>query len=64
MPTYIQIFVLTLIVGLLTWRVTALKRSSATLALPPGPPGDPIIGHVRVVPTSRPELAYEKWGWE
>ncbi|KII95683.1 hypothetical protein PLICRDRAFT_48632 [Plicaturopsis crispa FD-325 SS-3] len=33
-------------------------------ALPPGPPGEPIIGHLRVVPTDNPEIAYAKWSKE
>ncbi|KAF2167788.1 hypothetical protein M409DRAFT_65886 [Zasmidium cellare ATCC 36951] len=32
--------------------------------LPPGPPGEPILGHLRVVPTDNPEYAYAKWSEE
>ena len=31
------------------------------LPLPPGPPGEPIIGHLRVIPVDNPEFAYAKW---
>jgi hypothetical protein len=64
MHIYLKVFLVTLALGLLTWRVAISKRSSSTSLLPPGPPGDPIIGHVRIVPPSRPELSYEKWGRE
>lgn len=40
------------------------KKSSTPAPLPPSPPADPIIGHVRKVPSSRPELAFQKWGKE
>jgi cytochrome P450 len=39
-----------------------LKHSSGTL--PPGPPEEPIIGHVRLIPEDRPQLTYMKWGKE
>ncbi len=32
--------------------------------LPPGPPAEPIIGHLRVVPEYSPEYAYQKWAKE
>lgn len=39
-----------------------LSRSKkSSLPLPPGPPGEPILGHLRVVPTDNPEYAYQKW---
>lgn len=31
------------------------------LPLPPGPPGEPLIGHLRVVPTDNPENTYMQW---
>lgn len=44
---------------------TSLARSRFSnpnnLPLPPGPPGEPIIGHLRVVPVDNPEFAYAKW---
>jgi hypothetical protein len=30
--------------------------------LPPGPPADPFIGHVRLIPAENPEFTYMKWG--
>lgn len=29
--------------------------------LPPGPPLDPILGHLRVFPTTNPEVTFRKW---
>ncbi|KAF4120872.1 Cytochrome P450 [Geosmithia morbida] len=40
------------------------KRRDATLPLPPGPPGEPIIGHLRVIPSYSPEYTYMQWGKE
>jgi hypothetical protein len=37
-----------------------LFRKKSPYPLPPGPPGEPILGHLRVVPTERPELYYEQ----
>jgi hypothetical protein len=64
MHMYLQVSLIMFALGLFTWRVVASKRFSTATPLPQGPPGDPIIGHVRVVPTSRPELSYAKWGGE
>lgn len=38
------------------------KRSK--LPLPTGPPGEPFLGHIRIVPTDNPEYAYAKWSRE
>ncbi|KAE9379474.1 cytochrome P450, partial [Stipitochalara longipes BDJ] len=56
-----EIFILSLL-AILFWRFTRI--SSTPAPLPPGPPADPIIGHVRIVPSSRPELSFQKWGKE
>ncbi|KAI6083515.1 putative cytochrome P450 oxidoreductase [Hypoxylon rubiginosum] len=39
-------------------------RRRGGLPLPPGPPAEPILGHLRVVPTEHPEFAYTRWGKE
>jgi hypothetical protein len=39
-------------------------RSNRSRLIPPGPPADPIIGHVRLIPANRPELTYATWGKE
>ena len=30
--------------------------------LPPGPPADPLIGHLRVMPTKNQEDVFHEWG--
>jgi len=44
------------------WKLT--RKAVPPAPLPPGPPANPIIGHVRIVPASRPELSFQKWGKE
>ncbi|KAK1671749.1 cytochrome P450 [Colletotrichum godetiae] len=34
------------------------------LPLPPGPRGEPILGHLRIIPTNNPEYAYAAWSNE
>jgi hypothetical protein len=53
-----------LVLGAVAWKITTSRRTVASAPLPPGPPADPIIGHIRVVPTDRPEVCYQKWGKE
>lgn len=35
-------------------------RISRPYPLPPGPKGEPILGHMRIVPVHNPELYYQK----
>ncbi|EHK99044.1 putative O-methylsterigmatocystin oxidoreductase [Glarea lozoyensis 74030] len=39
-----------------------LKPQKQSLPLPPSPPTDPILGHIRSIPSKNPELTYMKWG--
>jgi len=32
------------------------------LPLPPSPPAEPLLGHLRILPTEHPQLQYTKWG--
>ncbi|KAI4520031.1 cytochrome P450 [Schizophyllum commune Loenen D] len=41
-----------------------LKRSSTELPLPPGPPADPILGHIRIAPQQAAERTYFRWSKE
>jgi hypothetical protein len=50
------------IIGTIVWKLVALNRKTNTYPLPPGPPKDPIIGHVRYIPAKNPELTYIEWG--
>ncbi|KAH6888021.1 cytochrome P450 [Thelonectria olida] len=40
------------------------RRRSPPLPLPPGPPGEPILGHLRIIPTDNPEYAFMRWSRE
>jgi hypothetical protein len=53
-----------LVIAAAAWKFRVGRKSSTAVPLPPGPPADPIIGHVRIVPSSRPELSFQKWGRE
>ncbi|KAE8443942.1 hypothetical protein EG329_001252 [Mollisiaceae sp. DMI_Dod_QoI] len=52
--------VLLLIVGLFIWNLKVRKRTP--YPLPPGPPGEPVIGHFRLIPALHPEQKYIEWG--
>ncbi|TRM63938.1 cytochrome P450 [Schizophyllum amplum] len=41
-----------------------LKRSKKILPLPPGPPADPLLGHMRIMPSTGAENAFYRWGKE
>ncbi|THH19556.1 hypothetical protein EW146_g1637 [Bondarzewia mesenterica] len=56
--------VLAFFVSLVLWAVYSHLRPSKTHQLPPGPPGEPIIGHLRIVPTGSPEFTYARWSKE
>ncbi len=49
-----------LILGILL--VTRLKARRGPYPLPPGPPGEPLLGHFRLIPTLHPEDKYIEWG--
>ncbi|KAM3462049.1 hypothetical protein MY5147_003260 [Beauveria neobassiana] len=40
------------------------RRRTKGLPLPPGPPGELILGHLRIVPSHSPEYTYMKWSRE
>ncbi|KAK6225704.1 cytochrome p450 [Colletotrichum tabaci] len=40
------------------------RRRRQGVPLPPGPPGEAILGHLRVIPTDNPEHAYAAWSKE
>lgn len=42
-------------------RVQDHRRRSKGYPLPPGPPGEPILGHLRIVPSHSPEYTYIEW---
>ncbi|TLD37803.1 cytochrome p450 1a2 [Venturia nashicola] len=52
-----------LLIALIAWRTSsyyAYKRKSRGFPLPPGPQGEPILGHLRVIPASNPEYYYQQ----
>jgi hypothetical protein len=42
----------------------ALPRRTRSLPLPPGPQADPLIGHLRKLPTSDEHRVYAQWSKE
>lgn len=59
-----EVLLVLLFLGFVAWKITTSSRLTAPAPLPPGPPADPIIGHVRIVPSSRAELCYQRWAKE
>ncbi|KAF9443660.1 cytochrome P450 [Macrolepiota fuliginosa MF-IS2] len=45
----------------LAWALAVRRRRALKVPLPPSPPSDPIIGHLRYIPSENPELQYTKW---
>ncbi|TQS31570.1 hypothetical protein Golomagni_08144, partial [Golovinomyces magnicellulatus] len=41
-----------------------VDRKRNVLPLPPGPPGEPILGHLRIIPWDKPEYTYMRWSKE
>ena len=64
MPIFNAVLLVLITLGFVKWKITTTSRSTASARLPPGPPADPIIGHVRIVPSSRAELGYQRWAKE
>ena len=46
--------------GLIALRLRSNR--SLPYPLPPSPPGDPVIGHLRKIPALNPEHKYIQWG--
>lgn len=47
------------IAGYVAWRYIQLKRRG--YPFPPGPPADPILGHLRVIPLTNMPEKYHEW---
>ncbi|CAE6486506.1 unnamed protein product [Rhizoctonia solani] len=52
------------VITLAVWALYAWPRRAQKLPLPPGPKSDPLIGHLRVLPTSEEHRVYARWGKE
>lgn len=56
-----MLFALILLLGsFAAWKLRSRKRTP--YPLPPGPPGEPFIGHFRLIPARNPEHKYIEWG--
>ena len=52
------------VVLLLVARAVSSRLRRKGLPLPPGPPGEPILGHLRIIPSYSPEYTYMQWSKE
>ncbi|GKT44721.1 tryptamine 4-monooxygenase [Colletotrichum spaethianum] len=63
-PKRIAVVFLLVTAGFALHAVIARHRSGKQrrgIPLPPGPPGEPILGHLRIIPADNPEFAYTAW---
>ncbi|KAI8945902.1 putative O-methylsterigmatocystin oxidoreductase [Xylaria longipes] len=65
-PDALTIFAVVVAVGISVAFVTCLRipRRNDRLPLPPGPPGELILGHLRIIPAKHPEFRYAEWAKE
>ncbi|KAF9443654.1 cytochrome P450 [Macrolepiota fuliginosa MF-IS2] len=56
-----ELFAATLLAIALAWGITLRRRRALRVPLPPSPPSDPILGHLRYIPPKNPELQYTAW---
>lgn len=61
MMVLLQAVVTLCIIAILLARIWSISHPRPSSRLPPGPRGDPIIGHVRMVPASQPWVTYMDW---
>jgi hypothetical protein len=52
------------ILVLATILLSSIPRRAQKLPLPPSPKSDPIIGHLRYLPTSEQDNVYTRWSQE
>ncbi|CAK7271909.1 hypothetical protein SEPCBS119000_004847 [Sporothrix epigloea] len=49
------------LIGLFSYHHIVLDYCRDNVAFPPGPPSEPVLGHLRVIPATNPEYAYMQW---
>ena len=49
------------IICIVLWLKRLASTSRSKLSLPPGPPADPFIGHLRYIPSENPEDKFSEW---
>lgn len=58
-----SLFIVFVNAGLLSlWMCWRYLQPDDRLPLPPGPPADPFIGHIRAIPSSYPWKTFAEWG--
>ncbi|KAL0568576.1 hypothetical protein V5O48_013405 [Marasmius crinis-equi] len=57
---YIHLFIAS-VFCISIWTQHAVRQRRQKYALPPGPPGDPLIGHLRIIPTERQADIFHEW---
>ncbi|KAF9440474.1 cytochrome P450 [Macrolepiota fuliginosa MF-IS2] len=56
-----ETFTVILLLIVLALTIALQRRKNFKVPLPPSPPSDPILGHLRYIPSENPELQYTKW---
>ncbi|KAF9440307.1 cytochrome P450 [Macrolepiota fuliginosa MF-IS2] len=56
-----ETLIATLLLIALAWTISSRRRRTLGVPLPPSPPADPILGHLRYIPSQNPELQYTEW---
>ncbi|GAO13483.1 uncharacterized protein UV8b_05750 [Ustilaginoidea virens] len=60
--TPVLVAVTVALVVIISWTVLSNRGGHDDhLPLPPGPPGEPLLGHLRIIPADNPEYAYMEW---
>ncbi|KIH89747.1 cytochrome p450 monooxygenase [Sporothrix brasiliensis 5110] len=63
-PSAYALLLVLALAGVAVHRQLAYRRRRAGLPLPPGPPAEPVLGHLRVIPAANPEYTYMQWSKE
>jgi cytochrome P450 len=58
----LRLVILSALVSAVGWTLYTHLRRGGRARLPPGPPGEPFLGHLRIIPSEHPEYQYAAWG--